>query len=81
MLPLKLFFIFLLQFFFLFNHHAITKCPFLYNITTALLCRNGGNLNTTAIYCPVSDTYSPKMKLEFMGAAVLEILDIAVHKE
>lgn len=55
----------------------IATGPFLHNITIALLCRNGGNLNTAAIYCPASDTHSPRMKLEFMGAAVLEISDTA----
>lgn len=56
-------------------------CPFPHSITIDLQCRNGGNLNITAIYCPVYDTYSSKMKLDFMGAAVLEISDIAVNKK
>lgn len=49
--------------------------------TVGLLHKSGRNLNTIAILSPtVYDRYSPKTKLKFMGAAVLEILDIAVRK-
>lgn len=79
MLALKLFFIFLFQSFFvclIIMQLQIAICPVLHSTTMALLCRNGENLNTTDIYCPISGTYSPRM-----GAAGLEISDIAVHKE